>query len=131
MTMRLKILLPMEVLVDEPAERIVAEAQNGSFGILPRHIDFVAALVPGVLTYTDAEGRERFFGIDEGVLVKCANEVVVSTRNAVSGEDLESLRTVVRRRFLELDEREKSARSALGRLEAGVVRRFIDLQERL
>jgi F-type H+-transporting ATPase subunit epsilon len=131
MTMRLKILLPMEVLVDEPAERIVAEAQNGSFGILPRHIDFVAALVPGVLTYTDAEGRERFFGIDEGVLVKCTNEVVVSTRNAVSGEDLESLRTVVRRRFLELDEREKSARSALGRLEAGVVRRFIDLQERL
>ena len=129
--MRLKVLLPMEVLLDERVEKIVAEAQNGSFGILPRHIDFVAALVPGVLAYTDADSVERFLGIDEGILVKCADEVMVSTRNAVAGDDLETLRLQINRCFLELDERAKSARSALGRLEAGVVRRFIDLQERL
>jgi len=131
MTMRLKVLLPTEILLDEAANKITAEAQNGSFGILPRHIDFVTALVPGVLVYVDAAGSEHFLGIDEGIMVKCAGDVMVSSRNAVSGDNLESLRDLVRKKFLELDEKERSARSALGRLEAGVVRRFVELRERV
>lgn len=127
--MRLRVVLPTEILLDQQVAKIVAEARNGSFCVLPRHIDFVAALAPGVLTYVDPTGAERFFGIDQGTLVKCAGEVIVATRNAVAGDDLEMLRDVVRSRFLELDERERSARSALARLEAGVVRRFIELQE--
>ena len=127
--MRLEVLLPTEILLDQQVKKIVAEAQNGSFGILPRHIDFVATLVPSVVVYVDAQGSERFLGIDKGTLVKCANHVFLSTRNAVPGDDLQTLREVVRSRFLELDDRERSARSALARLEAGVVRRFIELQE--
>ncbi len=127
-TMHLKVLLPTQVLVDDPVARIVAEAENGAFGLLPRHIDFAAALVPGVLIYDPGAGEERYLGVDEGILVKCAGEVLVSTRNAIPGEDLETLRRTVHDRFLELDEREKSARSALARLEAGVVRRFIELR---
>lgn len=127
--MRLRIVLPTEIFLDQPVRKIVAEAPNGYFGMLPRHIDFVTALVPGVLVYVDEDGSERFLGIDEGTLVKCADEVLVSTRNAVLGEDLQSLRKAVQERFLELDERDRSARSALARLEAGVVRRFVELQE--
>lgn len=129
MTMRLKVILPTEILMDEAVGKIVAEAKNGSFGILPKHIDFVTALVPGVLVYVDAEGSERFLGIDEGILVKCADEVLVSTRNAVPGDDLRSLSKIVLRKFLELDDHEKSARTALARLEAGVVRRLFELKE--
>jgi F-type H+-transporting ATPase subunit epsilon len=126
---RLKVLIPTQVLVDREVGKIVAEALNGSFGMLPRHIDFATALTPGILLYVDDDGIERYLGVDEGILVKCAEEVLVSVRNAVAGDDLETLRHAVRERFLELDERESSARSALARLEAGVVRRFIELQE--
>jgi len=131
MTMRFKLLLPTEILFDGPVQKIVAEAQDGFFGILPRHIDFVAALVPGVLIYVDSECSERFVGIDEGMLVKRADEVMVSTRNAVTGDNLETLKDLVQQRFVEIGEHEKSVRSAISRLEAGVVRRFIELQERL
>lgn len=127
--MRLRVLLPTQVLVDEEVGKVVAEAQNGSFGMLPHHIDFVAALVPGILLYETENGTELFLGIDEGILVKCGEEVLVSTLSAVPGEDLKVLRNTVRDRYLELDEHQKSARSALARLEAGVVRRFIELQE--
>ncbi len=126
--MRLKILLPTEVLLDEEVVKVVAEAENGFFAILPRHIDFVAALVPGVLTYVDSNGRERFVGTDHGTLVKQGHMLFVAALNAVAGEDLATLRQVVEEAFLELDDRERSARSALGRLEAGIVRRFIELQ---
>lgn len=127
--MHLEVLLPTRVLVDEPVTRLVAEAENGSFGLLPRHVDFVAALRPGILIYSDATGAEHFLGIDEGILVKRAEEVMVSTLNAVPGQDLQSLRATVRQRYVELDEGQKQARSVLTRLEVGVVRRFLELQE--
>ena len=128
---RLKVILPSEILLDEAVAKIVAEAQDGWFGVLPRHVDFVSALVPSVLIYVDKEGVERFLGIDEGILVKCAANVQVSTRKAVLGNNLQNLRHAVQAEFLEIDDREKSARSALARLEAGVVRRFVELQERI
>lgn len=127
--MRLRILLPTRVLLEERVRKIVAEAQNGHFCLLPRHVDFVSALVPGILTLVAADGRERFLAVDEGVLVKVGREVRVSTRNAIPGESLEELRGTVEREFLVLDEHERAARSAVARLEAGVLRRFLELEE--
>jgi F-type H+-transporting ATPase subunit epsilon len=129
MTMRLKLLLPTRVLVDTAIQKLVGEAENGSFGLLPRHIDFATALKPGILVYEDADSAEHFVGIDEGILVKCRGDVLVSTRNAVVGTDLATLRETVHDRFIELDEGEKLARSALARLEVGVVKRFTELRE--
>ncbi len=127
--MYLKVLLPTEILVDEPVTKVIAEAENGSFCLLPRHIDFVAALVPGILCFCTADGKEHFAAIDEGTLVKCGEQVLVSTFSAVRGTDLAQLRATVAERFLELDEHERVARTALARLEAGTIRRFIELEE--
>ncbi len=128
--MRLKIFVPTEILLDTEVTKVVARAANGSFGILPRHVDFVTALVPGVLSYVDPAGSERYVGTDEGILIKRSHDVLVSTRKAMCGDDLAALRLVVRRDIVDLDEHERAARSALARLEAGVIRRFIELQER-
>lgn len=127
-SMSLRIVTPTETVVDARAARIVAEAPNGSFGLLPRHVDFVSALVPGVLVFEEEGGRERFVGLDQGTLVKRGREVLVSTRDALSGDDLGTLEARVARSFLEIDEHERVARSALARLEAGMVRRFLDLE---
>jgi F-type H+-transporting ATPase subunit epsilon len=128
-TLRLQVLLPTEILVNEQVSKVIAEAENGSFCLLPRHIDFVAALVPGVLCFTNSEGEEEFAAIDEGVLVKCGHDVFVSTLNGARGTDLDQLRALVEERFLELDEHERKARTALARLEAGALRGFRELQE--
>jgi len=127
--MRLRVLLPTEVLVDERVDKIIAEAANGSFCLLPRHIDFVAALVPGVMSFSRG-ASETYAGLDRGILVKCAGEVTVSTLDGVRGDELGELEEHVRQRFLELDEHERKARSAVARLEAGTLRTFRELQER-
>ena len=126
--MRLLVLLPTEVLVDEDVTKVVAEAQNGFFGLLPRHIDFVAALLPGVLSFTDRNGHTQHVAVDEGVLVKCGPTVRVSVLNAVRGDALAELQDTVASRFHHLDEEQRSARSALSRLEAGALRRFLELE---
>jgi len=126
--MELKVLLPAEVLIEEDVTKVVAEAHNGFFCLLPRHVDFVAALVPGILSYETGSGREVFLAVDEGILIKCRQEVLVSTRNAVRGPDLGQLKHTVVEKFEALDEREKSARSAIAKIEAGFVRRFLEIQ---
>ena len=56
--MKLKILLPGGVLLDEEVKKVIVEAVNGSFCILPHHIDIVSALVPGILTFVTTGGHE-------------------------------------------------------------------------
>lgn len=127
--MNLKVLLPTEVLVDMPVTRVVAEAVNGEFCLLPRHIDFVSALVPGLLSFRTPDGQERFAAIDRGILVKCGQDVSISTYRGVTGTDITRLHSLIEEQFLELDEHERKARSALARLEAGTLRGFLNLQE--
>jgi len=127
--MRLQISAPDRIVLDGPALRIVAEAENGSFCLLPRHRDFAAALVPGLFEYTPDDEGERYLAVDEGLLVKSGADVFVSTRHAVVGEDLESLKRVVEEEFAALDERERAARAAVARLEADFARRFMKLSE--
>jgi len=122
-------MLPTEVLVNKTVDKVVAEAENGSFCIKPRHVDFVAALAPGIL-YFESEGKEELIAINEGVLIKCGPDVMVSTRSAVAGADLGKLQQTVAKQFSALDERQKSARSAVARLEANFVKRFIEIGER-
>ncbi len=126
--MQMTLRLPTRTLYEGPATRLFAEAENGAFGMLPNHIDFVTALVPSVLILTLADGEERIFGIDEGILVKKGHDVDIAIRRGVQGSDLASLRETVQESFVEVDEEERVARSALSRLEAGIVRRFADLQ---
>ena len=128
--MRLKILTPTKIVVNQETAKVIAEAENGSFCLLPRHIDFVAALVPGILSFFDSEGTEEFAAVDEGVLIKAGREILVSTRNAVRSKELGTLRETVAREFQVKDERERTALAAGARLEADIVRKFIELGER-
>lgn len=128
--MNLKVLLPSEVFLDCGVTKVIAEANNGSFCLLPRHIDFVAAIVPGIITYMENNGTERFVAVDEGTLVKCGEQVLVSTRHAAASSELGQLRRIVAEQFQAIDERERSARSAVARLESDMVRRFLELEKR-
>ena len=127
--MHLQILLPSQILIDQEVIKVVAEAENGAFCLLPRHRDFVTALVPSILAFTTPDSAEQFLAVDEGILIKSAAKVHVSTRQAVMGTDLDSLRQTVQEQFERLDERERLARAAVARLEADFMRRFLQLGE--
>ena len=126
--MLLKILLPAEILMELEVKKIVAEAENGSFCLMPNHIDFVATLAPGLFTYERAEGGQEIMAMDVGTLVKKGSDVLVSTRNAVRAPDLGKLKQVVVQQYDILDEREKMVRSASAKLEASLIRRFVELK---
>ena len=124
----LKILLPFRIFAEKTGvSRIVAETGEGSFGILPRRLDCVAALVPGILTVESETEGEVYTAVDEGVLIKTGPDVFVSVRNAIAGTDLGRLREAVEKEFLNLDERERKVRSVLAKMESGFIRRLVDI----
>ncbi len=126
--MQVQIGLPGRALYRGAAAQISGVAANGGFGILPNHIDFVTALVPSVLLVTQADGTERIFGIDEGVLVKKGRDVEISVQRGVEAPDLASLDAAVTDFWDTMEDEERAARAALSRLEADMVRRFAGLR---
>jgi F-type H+-transporting ATPase subunit epsilon len=123
--MTLRILLPQgDFSQSSGVTRIVAETLEGSFGILPRRLDCVAALAPGILVHETAAGGEVLTAIDEGLLVKIGAEVTVSVRRAIGGTDLANLRDRVRREFLAVSEDEQNMLTAMAKLEVGLLRRL-------
>lgn len=128
-TMRLKILLPYRVFVDEGGvTHIVVVTRAGAFGLLPHRLDCTAGITPGILAYRHKTGEDVYLAIDEGVLIKMGPEVVISVRNAIGGQDLGKLRATVEREFLNLDERERSLRNLIAKVESDFVRRFLETQ---
>jgi F-type H+-transporting ATPase subunit epsilon len=126
--MRLEILLPSQVFARmTDVSRVVAETHEGLFGLLPRRLDCIAALTPGILIYETAADGEVYVAVDAGVLVKTGLNVLVSVRRAIAGTDLEHLRNSVEQEFLTLDEHERNVRSVSAKLEIGFLRRLANL----
>ncbi len=127
--MQVLVRLPGGTLFDGAVARLNAVAQDGAFGILPNHTDFLTALVPSVLLLTQPDGAERTFGIDEGLLVKKGHRVEIAVRRGVESADLATLHDTIGDFFDTVEDDERVARSALSRLEAEMVRSFAGLRK--
>lgn len=135
--MHVKIILPTGIFLEEQAIKVVGEAKNGCFCLLPRHIDMVTALTSGIFTITPVPSpkdsqqnslsvpeEEIHIALDEGILVKRGSEVSVSAWNAVRGP-LGELHKMLQAQRDALGEHELNARLALEHLEASLVRQVL------
>ena len=126
--MQLSILLPHHIFAKRgDVNNIIVETPQGSFGILPQRLDCVTPLSPGILTYeTDSDGM-TYIAVDEGVLVKTGEHVMISVRRAIRGESLSKLEQAVKDEFLNLDEQQHELHTVLAKLESGFLKQFSSL----
>jgi F-type H+-transporting ATPase subunit epsilon len=123
--MNLKILLPFKIFIETKNVRsITIETSEGSYGMLPQRLDCVAALVPGIFSYEIESEGPKYIAVDEGVMIKAGNEVLVSVRNAIGGADLGKLGDMVKKDFKKQDEDKIQVRSVMAKLEGGFIYRF-------
>jgi F-type H+-transporting ATPase subunit epsilon len=132
--MILELSVPTAQLLEVPVTQVVAEGLAGSFCLLPRHLDTVAVLVPGLLTFRrkgELPGSpEGVAAIDHGLLTKVGGRVTVICQRAQVAADAAGALAALRARELERSERERRARAVLARLEADVVRQLGSLRGR-
>ncbi|GAB4188373.1 MAG: F0F1 ATP synthase subunit epsilon [Simkaniaceae bacterium] len=127
--MNLKILTPSGTAFEGEVIEIIAEGSNGSFALLPRHIDFLSKIVPGIVVYVEAGGDEGFIAVDEGILVKQREVVFLSVREAVTGADLGELKKMVEEKFQKKEQEEKKANAVVSKLESDFIKRFLELRK--
>ncbi len=128
-TMQVKIILPHQIFwQQDEILRLVVETSNGSFGILPRRLDCILTLRPGLLVYETTSG-EGCMALDSGFLLKRGAQVSIVVRRAVKDAAISDLHQAVSAEFLRISEHEGQVRSALERLESGFVRRLMELKK--
>ena len=91
--MRLRIVTPLSVVIDEDGVLALrAEDATGSFGILPRHADFLTSLAVSVVSWESSNETRRYCAVRRGVLsVIGGHDIAIATREAVPGDDLTTL----------------------------------------
>lgn len=113
------------VVLDVATEKVISEDENGSFCLLTKHIDCIRILVPGLLIY-ESGGEEKIIGIDEGVLIKCKDEVRVSVKNAIAGTELGKMKKKLEDNIEKIDDYEKKTRTILTEIEVDFIKKYIE-----
>ena len=129
--MNVKLSIPTAVLLEQPMLKVIAAGAHGNFCVLPRHTDYLAALVPGILMLTAEDGQELVFANDHGLLIKRGPDVLISARRAIRGSNLGSLRQTIHDEFEQLTENDRACQTAIAGLEANFLRKFLDMQKEL
>jgi F-type H+-transporting ATPase subunit epsilon len=82
-TFPFKLVSPTGILYDGPVEQAIAVGSNGEFGVLPNHINFITAIIPGVLTLELSDGSRTeylLFGglaeVKDGAMTVLASDAV-------------------------------------------------------
>ncbi|MGH7965516.1 MAG: F0F1 ATP synthase subunit epsilon [Candidatus Binatia bacterium] len=60
-TLRLRVVTPERLLLDEEVSEVTAPGTAGEFGVLPNHITFLSSLQPGRLTYKQGGQTHTIF----------------------------------------------------------------------
>ncbi|MDW7554555.1 F0F1 ATP synthase subunit epsilon (plasmid) [Azospirillum brasilense] len=103
-----------------------AEDAAGAFGVLPGHADLLTALEISVVSWRGLDGRERHCAVRGGVLtVSGGAHVSIATRDAVIGDELETLERNVLTRFRSVHADEEEARAGARRLHVAAVRHIL------
>ena len=126
MTFHLQILTPDGVCFDGQAERLDVRTQQGDIGILPRHIDYVAALGMGVAR-VKLENESRRAACIGGMVSVSGGEVKLLATTFEWEEDIDLERAKdaeqrARKRLEENDLSEGELRLAEAKLKRALVR---------
>ncbi len=127
--MRLRIITPLSVMVDQDIDSLRAEDASGSFGILPGHAPFLTELAISIVSWRTAKG-ERFCALRGGVMtvgsaLSASTQIDIATREAVTGDDLATLDDQVLARFRSNAEDERDEHVETMRLQYNAIRHMV------
>jgi F-type H+-transporting ATPase subunit epsilon len=93
---RLKVVTPGRLVLDEEVDEVTAPGVKGEFGVLPNHISFLTLLEPGEMSYKQGATR-RFLAISGGYAEVLDNVMTVLAPAAEFGIEIDVNRARVAR----------------------------------
>lgn len=128
--MRLCIVTPLAIVVDEDITSLRAEDASGGFGILRGHAPFLTALTTSIVSWRQGK-VERFCALRGGTLAVAGGaNVTITTREAVAGDDLATLDADVLARFRADVETERAEHVETVQLQLHAIRQMVSRLKR-
>ncbi|MDY0212351.1 MAG: F0F1 ATP synthase subunit epsilon [Desulfuromonadaceae bacterium] len=128
--MELQVVLPTRIFLQrDDLSYMSIDTPAGNLGFLPRRLDCVVPVSPGILAYRNSgTDEEEYIAVDTGILIKTGDKIVVSVHHAVASANLAELEQIIHAEFEQLSEQEKVVRSISAGIETKLIRRFIELR---
>ncbi|MCP4683685.1 MAG: F0F1 ATP synthase subunit epsilon [Desulfobacterales bacterium] len=86
---KLEIVTPDRIVVDEDAQIVMAPGTDGEFGVLSGHTPFLTSLQIGTVQYTDAGGNEHSVFVSGGFTEALPDKVTVLAESAERHQDID------------------------------------------
>lgn len=124
----------VELLATEAGETIddvasfVGEDASGSFGLMANHERFMTVLGFGLARLRLADGRRRYVGLPGGLLYFVDNELRLSTRHYLAGDDAAAIAAALAQQMLAEQKLLAQALHKLHRLETEMLQRLVHLE---
>lgn len=123
---RLKVVTPGRLVLDEEVDEVTAPGVKGEFGVLPNHISFLTLLEPGEMSYKQGTTR-RFLAISGGYAEVLDNVMTVLAPAAEFGIEIDvnrarAAREQAERRLSEIHFEDKNFAAAEQALRKSLVR---------
>lgn len=97
-TLRLRVVTPERLLLDEDVDEVTAPGTEGEFGVLPNHTTFLSSLQPGRLMYKRS-GQTNIMAVSGGFAEVVDNNmsVLIDSAELASEINVERARTALHR----------------------------------
>ena len=123
---RLRVVTPSRMLLDEDVDEVTAPGELGEFGVLPNHIAFLTTLVPGELSYKQGSSKKTL-AVGGGYAEVLDNVMTVLAPAAEFADEIDSARAQrakerAEKLMAELDRGEKDWEMAEAALKRAIVR---------
>jgi len=125
--MKLRVLTPSEVILEQDVTHVTAEDPTGSLGIRPGHATLMTPLVPGIVIARSESGSQRYVAVNGGVMLVDSNTVEIVSRQAVTGTDRAELETKVVAGFEKDNDDDRANRAAFEKMRISFMRGVVEL----
>jgi F-type H+-transporting ATPase subunit epsilon len=87
-TLLLEVVTPKGVLVSQNVDMVIAPGAEGEFGVLPGHINFLSAIVPGRLRF-DYGGKSEYMAVSPGFAEVSGDRLSILADSAEKAVDID------------------------------------------
>jgi F-type H+-transporting ATPase subunit epsilon len=126
-TLKLEIVTPLEIAFSEAVEMVTLPAIDGQMGVYPAHVRLITQIEPGEII-VQANGRERFLAVGEGLVEVTPTSVSIVTDMAIPAENIDEARVEEARARAAARLREKISDEEVATVNASLVRSLAQLQ---
>jgi len=86
---RLQVVTPEKLVVDEDVQSVVAPGSLGEFGVLAGHTPFLTTLQNGAVRFVNEKGEEHFVFVSDGFAEALPDRVTVLAESAERRRDID------------------------------------------